>query len=102
MQKPGDELHTNVPSLTYPASQTRDSFYQLADINVLKADHVRLQEVNLSYLFGKNNWFIKNPRIFVSVSNLGIIWRANKLGLDPDINDYPRPRTYSLGLNANF
>ncbi|MBB6501658.1 TonB-linked SusC/RagA family outer membrane protein [Pedobacter cryoconitis] len=101
-QKPGDELRTNVPSLTYPASQIRDTFYALSDINVLKADHVRLQEVNLSYLFGKKSWFIKNPRIFASVTNLGVIWRANKLGLDPDINDYPKPRTYSLGLNANF
>ncbi|MCX2486791.1 hypothetical protein, partial [Pedobacter sp. MR2016-24] len=65
-------------------------------------DHIRLQEINLSYGFGKKGWFIKNPRVYANVSNLGVIWRANKLGLDPDINDYPNPRAYSLGFSANF
>ncbi|MBB5646293.1 SusC/RagA family TonB-linked outer membrane protein [Pedobacter cryoconitis] len=101
-QKPGDEKNTNVPSLTFPISQARDGFYQLSDINILKGDHIRLQEINLSYTINKKNWVIKNPRIYANVSNLGVIWRANKLGLDPDIYDYPIPRTYSLGLSANF
>lgn len=101
-QKPGDELITNVPSLSYPGSTSRDSFYQYADINVLKADHLRLQEINLAYSFGRKNWFIKNPRIYANISNLGVIWRANKLGLDPDIYDYPNPRTYAFGFSANF
>ncbi|SEB21659.1 SusC/RagA family TonB-linked outer membrane protein [Pedobacter hartonius] len=101
-QKPGDELSTNVPSLKYPASGIKDNFYYYSDINVLKADHIRLQEINLSYTFKNHNWFIKNPRIYTNISNLGVIWRANKYGLDPDINDYPNPRTYALGLSANF
>jgi len=101
-QKPGDELHTNVPSETYPSSLYRDSFYYYSDINVLKGDNIRLQEVNFSYVFKNKNWFIKNPRIFTSVSNLGVIWTANKEGIDPDANDYPLPHTYSLGLSANF
>lgn len=102
-QKPGDEQFTNVPSFTYPViSPSRDLFYSYSDINVLKADHIRLQEINFSYTIKKNNWFIKNPRVYANVSNLGIIWRANKLGIDPDIYDYPAPRTYSLGLSANF
>jgi len=101
-QKPGDELITNVPSFTYPTSQDRDEFYYFSEINVQKADHIRLQEINLSYGFGKKSWFIKNPRVYANVSNLGVIWRANKLGLDPDINDYPNPRAYSLGFSANF
>lgn len=101
-QRPGDEVYTNVPSMTYPGNSARDVFYQYADINVQKADHVRLQEVNLSYSLSKKNWFLKNPRIYANVSNLGIIWRANKFGLDPDINDYPNPRTYAFGFSANF
>lgn len=103
-QKPGDEQFTNVPSLFYaPYSDPRSNFYQFSEINVIKADHVRLQEINLSYVFKRsNNWFIKNPRVYANVNNLGILWRANKLGLDPDINDYPQPRTYSFGLSANF
>ena len=101
-QKPGDELVTNVPSLTSPGNPYKDVVYQYSDINVLKGDHIRLQEINVSYTLKTRNWFIKNPRIYANVDNLGIIWRANKLGVDPDINDVPQPRTYSLGLSANF
>lgn len=101
-QKPGDEEFTNVPSLTYPATSNRDAFYQYSEINVLKADQVRLQEINFSYAIGAKKWLLKNARLFTNISNLGIIWRANKYGLDPDINDYPNPRTYALGLSANF
>jgi len=103
-QKPGDELITNVPSAVISSTNlNRDNFYYYSSINVLKGDHIRLQEVNLSYSFKvKPKMFIKNPRIYANVSNLGVIWRANKLGIDPDVFDYPIPRTYSLGFSANF
>ncbi|MCX2477784.1 SusC/RagA family TonB-linked outer membrane protein [Pedobacter sp. MC2016-15] len=101
-QTPGDELKTNVPSLTFPISSARDEFYQFSDINVLKADHVRLQEIICSYGLNRKDWAVKNLRLYFNVSNLGIVWRANKYGIDPDINDYPTPRTYSFGLSANF
>lgn len=101
-QKPGDELFTNVPSQIYPANNLRDLFYQFSEINVLKADHIRLQEINISYSLSKKNWFLKNPRVYANISNLGIIWRANKLNIDPDIGDYPNPRTYAFGFSANF
>jgi TonB-linked SusC/RagA family outer membrane protein len=101
-QKPGDELITNVPSQLYPADQLREVVYQLSDLNVLKADHIRLQEINLSYSLSNKKWFLKNPRFFSNINNLGVIWRANRLGLDPDINDYPNPKTYAFGFSANF
>ncbi|MBB5620636.1 TonB-linked SusC/RagA family outer membrane protein [Pedobacter cryoconitis] len=101
-QKPGDEKFTNVPSAIYPGNASRDAFYRFSDINILKGDHIRLQEINLSYTLNKKNWVLKNPRIYANVTNLGVIWRANKEGLDPDVFDYPLPRTYSLGLSANF
>jgi TonB-linked SusC/RagA family outer membrane protein len=103
-QKPGDEAHTNVPSAVYSSTnQNRDNFYQYSEINVLKGDHIRLQEINLSYTINtKKGWFIKNPRVYANVTNLGILWRANKLGIDPDVYDYPIPKTYSLGFSANF
>lgn len=101
-QNPGDEKTTHVPSFTFPINQERDYFYRFSEINVLKADHIRLQEINLSYTFSKTNWFLKNPRIYANVTDLGIIWRANKAGIDPDANDYPRPRTVGFGLSANF
>lgn len=101
-QTPGDEYTTNVPSIKYPATFARDAFYQFSEINVLKADHIRMQEINISYSLNKRNWIIKNPKLYMNISNLGIIWKANKDGLDPEVQDYPRPRIYSLGFNANF
>lgn len=105
-QKSGDEQFTNVPSLIFPVSgglsDNRDDFYYNSEINVLKGDHIRLQEINLSYTLKKGIWGIKSPRIYTNVNNLGIIWRANKLGIDPDINDYPNPRSYTIGLSASF
>ena len=105
-QKSGDEKNTNVPSMIMPVTSgvtdNRDDFYYNSEINVLKGDHIRLQEINLSYTLKKNIWAIKSPRIYANVNNLGVVWRANKLGIDPDINDYPNPRTYSVGLSASF
>lgn len=101
-QKPGDEKFTNVPSIDYSGNTSRDLFYYYSEINVQKADHIRLQEINLSYTFNTKSSFIKNPRIYAYVNNLGVVWRANKRGLDPEARDYPQPRTYNLGFSANF
>ncbi|CAM4423311.1 TonB-linked outer membrane protein, SusC/RagA family [Pedobacter westerhofensis] len=101
-QKPGDELLTNVPSLTFPVSSLRDDFYALSEINVLRGDHLRLQEINFSYGLHSQKSLLKNLRIYLNMNNFGVIWRANKLGIDPDTYDYPNPRTYSFGLSGNF
>ncbi len=104
-QKPGDELQTNVPSLVYTTngSDARNTIYRLAEINVQKADHVRLQEINLNYTIkSPSKWFIKNPVIYANVNNLGLVWRANRFGLDPEARDYPNPRQYSVGFRAAF
>jgi TonB-linked SusC/RagA family outer membrane protein len=103
-QKAGDELHTNVPSAVYSSSnQNRDNFYYYSELNVLKGDHIRLQEINFSYLIpATKSKFIKNPRVYANLSNLGIIWKANNKGIDPEVFDYPNPKSYSLGFSANF
>jgi len=100
-QKPGDEAHTNVPAMTYPQDNS-DTYYDNANINVLKGDNIRLQEVNLSYTFKVDKWQIKYLRVYGDVQNLGIVWRANKMGYDPDVLDVPQPRTYALGVNVSF
>jgi TonB-linked SusC/RagA family outer membrane protein len=101
-RNPGDELSTNVPSLTYPGNSLKDYIYQYSDINVIQADHIRLQEINLGYQTQKAWLGLQNVRIFLNIANLGIIWRANKLNVDPDINDVPNPRTYGFGLSAKL
>jgi hypothetical protein len=36
-------------------------------------------------------------------NNLGLLWKANPVGLDPDfITGYPDPKTISVGFKADF
>ena len=103
-QKPGDEQYTNVPSaVTSANNMNRDNFYYYSSVNVLKGDHIRLQEINLGYTFTvKETSRIRNPRLYANISNLGIIWRANDKGVDPEVFDFPIPRNYSIGFSVNF
>ncbi|WP_316743272.1 SusC/RagA family TonB-linked outer membrane protein [Pedobacter antarcticus] len=102
-QKPGDEKFTNVPSFIYPNNSLREQFYTGSEALVAKADHVRLQDVTVSYMVNKLGSAFRNLKIFANASNLGIIWKANKLGLDPDsYSSYPVPKTIAVGMNANF
>lgn len=105
-QKPGDDKTTNVPSLIYPADVNRDIFYGNSEATVEKGDNIRLQDVRLSYdlptkLTGKK--VMNELQLFLYLNNVGIIWRANKLGIDPDYGmGLPAPRSISIGLKANF
>lgn len=102
-QKIGDESFTNVPSMIYPNDPLRDKFYQGSAALVTKADHIRFQDIILAYIFDKPNWSLKQIKVFGNISNLGIIWRANKMGLDPEYYlGYSAPLTMSFGLSANF
>lgn len=102
-QHTGDEQNTNVPSLIYPNDPLRDQFYLGSSALVEKADHIRLQDIILTYTLNRPSWKMKNMKIFTNASNLGIIWRANKQGIDPDFfSNYPAPRTIAFGFSANF
>jgi TonB-linked outer membrane protein, SusC/RagA family len=106
-QKPGDENFTTVPSMIYPADQSRDAVYAYSDAVVEKGDHIRLQDLQLSYDFVKNTTNPKQPfksfRLYVYANNLGIIWRANDKGIDPDfVNTIPNARTISFGARFDF
>jgi TonB-linked SusC/RagA family outer membrane protein len=110
-QKPGNEKYTNVPSFTYPLDNSRDLFYQNAEINVLRGDNIRLQDVRLEY-----NWEnrkqkkipFKSIQSFVYVNNLNVIlWRKNKSKLDPDFTGgvnfmAPPAKTWTAGINLSF
>ena len=104
-QNPGDELKTNVPSFGYPLDPDRDQFYLGSEVNVLKADQIRLQFVNLSYsLLNKNgNLPFNLIQLYLNAANLGIIWRANKEKIDPDyIGTTSIPKRFTIGIKANF
>ncbi len=103
-QTPGDELRTNVPSFIYPANSSRDAFYSIAEINVIKGDHLRVQYITLSYDVDKKpKWPFNNFRLYLNAANLGIIWRANKEKIDPDYPGLlPLQKSISFGLKADF
>lgn len=105
-QHPGDEKFTNIPSFVYPANNNRDIFFTYSEINILKADNVKLQYINLSYDFDKK-LFDKLPiqqlQIYINASNLGVLWKANKENIDPDYISSPIPgKIYAVGIRANF
>lgn len=108
-QQPGDEIHTNVPVNPYSTDYNRDGFYNGSSVLVEKGDHIRLQYVNLSYDFKmsqEGSIGIKNLQVYFNASNLGLLWKANKSGIDPDFNIGLRtlktPSNYAFGLRAKF
>ena len=105
---PGDEKFTQVPSMPIAGvSSSRDFVYSFSDILVEKGDHVRFQDINFSYDLqrSKYRWLPFNKvSVYGYINNIGIIWRANRHGLDPDyvFQPYPAPQTYSLGINITL
>lgn len=97
-QKTGDELFTDVPSIQFPpVNNNRERFYASSSVLVEKADHIRFQDINLAYTHGRT-------RFFAYINNIGILWRANKKSLDPDLfaGNLPLPTSFSIGCNLNF
>jgi hypothetical protein len=106
-QKPGDEKLTNVPSIIYPDNSTRDYFYQVSSVLVERGDHIRFQDISLSYDFDKSNftWLpMRHIQFYAYANNVGILWRASHQHLDPDYptGGIPAPRSFSFGLRAGF
>lgn len=101
---PGNELYTTVPALTMRANTTRENIYLNNETLIENGAHLRLKDINLSYKFSAPTLGLSNASIFLYVNNVGILWRANKQGLDPDFptSDYPPIRTYSLGLKIDL
>jgi hypothetical protein len=106
-QKPGDEVHTSVPSFVYPINSKRETFYGSSEALATPGDHVRLQYINISYDL-KNRQFKKLPfklvQFYAVCNNIAILWRANKFGIDPDYNNsnIPPPRSFSFGLRTSL
>jgi hypothetical protein len=93
----------------YPASTERDAFYSGSDALVEKGDHIRLQYITAGYEFSKKNnphLPFKSVQLYTNINNLGILWRANKSGLDPDYNysasSLKPPLTVSFGIKASL
>jgi hypothetical protein len=89
--------------MIYPDDTYRDSFYANSAALIAKGDNIRLQDVAASYTISNPGGYFKTIKFYATAQNLGIIWKANKFGIDPDYGfSMPAPKTISLGLNVNF
>ncbi|MFB9110240.1 SusC/RagA family TonB-linked outer membrane protein [Flavobacterium gyeonganense] len=106
----GDEMITNVPGLSNISFNSLNRF-QNADINVLPADNIRLQQISLGYNVPAE-WlqktFIKSLSFNFAARNLGLLWVKNDEGIDPqylsnnNYNTLAPQRNYSLQFNCSF
>lgn len=105
-KKAGDELNTQVPSLVYPYNSNRDNFYLYSDLLVERGDHIRLEYISLGYTLDKmqvKKLPVKSVKLQFNVSNVGLLWTANKAGIDPSYNGNIAPsRNYSIGLHCTL
>ena len=94
----------NVQADVLNTNFTQPRYY--SDYYVQKASFLRMDNVTLGYTF--SDVFSKGStmRLTGAVQNVFVI--TDYKGIDPEIsggidnNFYPRPRTYTLGLNVNF
>ncbi|BAV07614.1 TonB-linked outer membrane protein, SusC/RagA family [Filimonas lacunae] len=110
-RKPGDEAITNVPGILN-ANSNSINWYTGSDLNVRDAGNIRLQQITLGYTMPQS--ILRKVPVFKAVtinataSNLGIIWRKNKDGIDPDYvatsdyNNLPPTVNYVINLNLTF
>ncbi|WP_082468324.1 SusC/RagA family TonB-linked outer membrane protein [Pedobacter sp. R20-19] len=111
-QKAGDEQFTSVPGVAGSFATVSLTRYQQSDINVLKGDYIRLRELSLSYRipFEHITKAVKGANFAFAVRNLGLLWTANKEGIDPDFTSglnsttlgLPATVSYNFSLNVNF
>ncbi|WP_316787948.1 SusC/RagA family TonB-linked outer membrane protein [Pedobacter frigoris] len=109
-KQPGDEKITTIPSMIYPTGgPSRDQFYAFSSINVLKADNIKLNYIRIAYDMNKasiKKLPVQHVQFYFNINNLGILWRANKEGLDPDYDAnnllYLPPKQIIMGLKVDF
>ena len=99
-QKPGDELFTQVPSLPTVRNIGRSNIYRYADILVDRADHIRLQDISLSYQLKSISKY--QLKVYGYMDNVALLWVANKWKIDPDFEDTRPPRSVALGIKLDF
>lgn len=108
-REPGDELKTNVPGMT--SDYIAVSRYKYSDINVEKSDYLRWRTVSLTYSFSNSlisKIGIGGANIGIAMSNIGLLWKSNKAGIDPDycygMNGFSVApgKSYTVNLSVNF
>lgn len=106
-QKPGDEKDVNVPGLVFGPNTsyfTSLARYTESDYLIQSRSVVRFQQLMLSYTIPQTilkKYGVKRLAVSAVARNLGMIWTANKEGLDPDYL-YTTGNNYQLGPVPTF
>lgn len=104
-QNPGDEQHTIVPSQPEAIDYNRDNIYRYSDALVEKGDHIRFQDINLSYTLDKTQWN-KMPfsriQLYTYLNNIGILWKSTQTAIDPDYPILKPSRSIAFGIRLDL
>jgi hypothetical protein len=106
-QQAGDEKRTNVPSMVLTTDPNRDDFYRNSSVLIERGDHVRLQDLQFGYTLrrsAQSKLPVQAIKFYLYANNIGIIWKANHAGIDPDYisNLFPPPRTLAIGVKIDY
>jgi TonB-linked SusC/RagA family outer membrane protein len=115
LQSPSLVANTGVGNL-YPtrtnqamlqSSSSLRNFY--SDAVVHDASHIRLNEIYLGYDFsnailGKGKGFFKSLNLFAQGRNLGLLWKANEKGIDPEFprGSVPPVKLFTFGAKLGM
>jgi TonB-linked SusC/RagA family outer membrane protein len=101
-----NDLSNGVENLLETGFKTQTDFLLHSDYYIQDASFVKLDNVAVGYTFNKKIKGISMLKLTASAQNVLTITKYE--GLNPEIsggidnNIYPRPITFTLGLNANF
>lgn len=100
------DLSNGVANLLETGFTKTDDFQLHSDYYIQDASFIRLDNVNVGYTFNQKPNSSSLVKLTLSAQNVLLITKYN--GLDPEISNgidnnlYPRPITFTLGLNVNF
>jgi hypothetical protein len=83
----------------------RDVFFLNSEVNIIKADHIRLDYINVAYSVNATGWRMpfRQLEVYANFNDLGLLWRANKDHIDPDYEGGVKPfKGLTLGVKGSF
>lgn len=103
---PGDENRTSVPAYPTSRNDQRMIVYLQSDHLVEKGSFIRLSELSLNWQLPNvflNRIGVKNASLQIQGNNLGLLWKANKKGIDPENTFGPLSMPlYRVGFRINL
>jgi TonB-dependent starch-binding outer membrane protein SusC len=103
--QPGDEKFTNVPSLPESYDNNREMIYTYSSALVEKGDHIRLQDISVSYTLDRQRMEqlpFTRIEIHSYINNIGILWKAASGNMDPDYPTLKPSRSIAFGVRIEF